>query len=158
MLHSSVDTAYGPANTQLDLSVISVLTHDVDSRHNLRLRKMPLYIYIYVCVFVCECVCIYNSDAHKTEKLKLKDTLIEWNERNIQELSTTSAIFFSGMTTTNIYIYIYICIYICIYIYIYIYIYMYVNVDEGSLLPKYRDCTTSNDFESYLMCCGVMLQ
>ena len=21
-----------------------------------------------------------------------------------------------------------------------------------------RDCTTSNDFESYLMCCGVMLQ
>ena len=30
--------------------------------------------------------------------------------------------------------------------------------DEGSLLPKYRDCTTSNDFELYLMCCGVMLQ
>ena len=29
--------------------------------------------------------------------------------------------------------------------------------DEGSLLPKYRDCTTSNDFELYLMCCGVML-
>ena len=22
--------------------------------------------------------------------------------------------------------------------------------DEGSLLPKYRDCTTSNDFESYI--------
>ena len=35
------------------------------------------------------------------------------------------------------------------------YIYIY---DEGSLLPKYRDCTTSNDFELYLMCCGVMLQ
>ena len=29
--------------------------------------------------------------------------------------------------------------------------------DEDSLLPKYRDCTTSNDFELYLMCCGVML-
>ena len=29
--------------------------------------------------------------------------------------------------------------------------------DEGNLLPKYRDCTTSNDFEIYLMCCGVML-
>ena len=29
--------------------------------------------------------------------------------------------------------------------------------DEGSLLPIYRDCTTSNDFELYLMCCGVML-
>ena len=59
-----------------------------------------------------------------------------------------------------------------IYIYIYIYssksldvvqslyfvsLYLYVP-DEGSLLPKYRDCTTSNDFELYLMCCGVMLQ
>ena len=29
--------------------------------------------------------------------------------------------------------------------------------DEGSLLPKYRDCTTYNDFELYLTCCGVML-
>ena len=29
--------------------------------------------------------------------------------------------------------------------------------DEGSLLPKYRDCTTYNDFELYLMCCGVMI-
>ena len=36
-------------------------------------------------------------------------------------------------------------------------LYLYVP-DEGSLLPKYRDCTTSNDFELYLMCCGVMLQ
>ena len=27
----------------------------------------------------------------------------------------------------------------------------------GSLLPKYRDCTTSSGFELYLMCCGVML-
>ena len=27
--------------------------------------------------------------------------------------------------------------------------YMYVP-DEGSLLPKYRDCTTSNDFELYI--------
>ena len=27
--------------------------------------------------------------------------------------------------------------------------YLYVP-DEGSLLPKYRDCTTSNDFESYI--------
>ena len=35
-------------------------------------------------------------------------------------------------------------------------LYFYVP-DEGSLLPKYRDCTTSNDFELYLMCCGVML-
>ena len=43
--------------------------------------------------------------------------------------------------------------------YIYIYIvslYLYVP-DEGSLLPKYRDCTTYNDFDLYLMCCGVML-
>ena len=28
-------------------------------------------------------------------------------------------------------------------------LYLYVP-DEGSLLPKYRDCTTSNDFESYM--------
>ena len=36
------------------------------------------------------------------------------------------------------------------YIYIYIYsLYLYVP-DEGSLLPKYRDCTTSNDFELYI--------
>ena len=45
--------------------------------------------------------------------------------------------------------YIYIYIYIYTYIYIYIYIvslYLYVP-DEGSLLPKYRDCTTYNDFE-----------
>ena len=37
-----------------------------------------------------------------------------------------------------------------------LWLYFYVP-DEGSLLPKYRDCTTSNDFELYLMCCGVML-
>ena len=67
-------------------------------------------------------------------------------------------------------------IYICIYIYMYIYNSKSLDVvqslyfgsklpsssrqvvDEGSLLPKYRDCTTSNDFELYLMCCGVMLQ
>ena len=36
-------------------------------------------------------------------------------------------------------------------------LYLYVP-DEGSLLTKYRYCTTSNDFELYLMCCGVMLQ
>ena len=24
-------------------------------------------------------------------------------------------------------------------------------------MSKYRDCATSNDFELYLMCCGVML-
>ena len=48
---------------------------------------------------------------------------------------------------------------LCIYIYIYIFVSLYLYVpDEGSLLPKYRDCTTSNDFELYLMCCGVMLQ
>ena len=35
-------------------------------------------------------------------------------------------------------------------------LYLYVP-DESSLLPKYRDCTMSNDFELYLMCCGVML-
>ena len=47
--------------------------------------------------------------------------------------------------------------------YIYIYIlkaeilcYLYVP-DEGILLPKYRDCTTSNDFELYLIFCVVML-
>ena len=34
----------------------------------------------------------------------------------------------------------------CMRIYIY---YLYV-LDEGSLLPKYRDCTTSNDFELYI--------
>ena len=28
-------------------------------------------------------------------------------------------------------------------------LYLYVP-EEGSLLPKYRDCTTSNDFESYI--------
>ena len=39
----------------------------------------------------------------------------------------------------------------------YKYIYILYVPDEGSLLPKYRDCTTSNDFELYLMCCGVML-
>ena len=53
------------------------------------------------------------------------------------------------------------------YIYIYIYMYMYTYIlfvslylyvpDEGSLLPKHRDCTTSNDIELYLMSCGVML-
>ena len=34
--------------------------------------------------------------------------------------------------------------------------YLYVPV-EGSLLPKYSECTTSNYFELCLMCCGVML-
>ena len=29
-------------------------------------------------------------------------------------------------------------------------LYLYVP-DEGSLLPKYRDCTTSNDFESCII-------
>ena len=29
-------------------------------------------------------------------------------------------------------------------------LYLYVP-DEGSLLPKYRDCTTSNDFELYII-------
>ena len=29
--------------------------------------------------------------------------------------------------------------------------------DEGNLLTKYTDCTTSNGFELYLICCGVML-
>ena len=33
----------------------------------------------------------------------------------------------------------------CIYVYLYLYV-----PDEGSLLPKYRDCTTSNDFELYI--------
>ena len=34
---------------------------------------------------------------------------------------------------------------------------LYLSVpDEGSLLPKNRDCTASNDFELFLMCCGVM--
>ena len=48
---------------------------------------------------------------------------------------------------------------------IYNYIYMKISesvqiltTDEGSFLPKNRDCTKSNDFELYLMCCGVMLQ
>ena len=41
--------------------------------------------------------------------------------------------------------------------YAFVSLYLYVP-DEGNLLPKYRDCTTSNDFELYLMCCGVMLQ
>ena len=35
-------------------------------------------------------------------------------------------------------------------------LYLYVP-EESSLLPKYRDCTTYNVFEIYLMCCGVML-
>ena len=55
-----------------------------------------------------------------------------------------------------LYIYYIFYIYIHIYMYIYISLYLYVP-DEGSLLPKYRDCTTSNDFELYLMRCGVML-
>ena len=46
--------------------------------------------------------------------------------------------------------------YYALYIYIFVSLYLYVP-DEGSLLPKYRDCTTYNDFELYLMCCGVML-
>ena len=29
-------------------------------------------------------------------------------------------------------------------------LYLYVP-DEGSMLPKYRDCTTSNDFELYII-------
>ena len=54
-------------------------------------------------------------------------------------------------------------LFIFVYAYIlYIYIIQFVSLylyipDEGSLLLKYRDCTTSNDFELYLMCCGVML-
>ena len=39
---------------------------------------------------------------------------------------------------------------------VFVSLYLYVP-EEGSLLPKYRDCTTSNDFELYLMCCVVML-
>ena len=46
-------------------------------------------------------------------------------------------------------------------IYIYRYssksLYVVQSLYFGSLLPKYRDCTTYNDFELYLMCCGVML-
>ena len=61
------------------------------------------------------------------------------------------------MMHTNIYIYIGLeCHSNYFVLYIYIYIYLYVP-DEGSLMPKYRDCTTSIDFELYLMCCGVML-
>ena len=45
-----------------------------------------------------------------------------------------------------------------LYIYIYIYVSLYLYVaDECSLLPKYKDCTTYNDFELYLVCCGVTL-
>ena len=41
---------------------------------------------------------------------------------------------------------------------IYIYTYVCIHVpDEGNLLPRYRDCTTSNGIELYFMCCGVML-
>ena len=32
-----------------------------------------------------------------------------------------------------------------------------IRPDEGSLLPKYGDCTTPNCFELCLLCCGVML-
>ena len=46
----------------------------------------------------------------------------------------------------------YVCMHICIYISLYLYV-----PNEGSLLPKYRDCSTPNDFELYLMCCGVTL-
>ena len=35
------------------------------------------------------------------------------------------------------------------YIYIYISLYLYFPVN-GSLLPKYRDCSTSNDFDLYI--------
>ena len=54
---------------------------------------------------------------------------------------------------THIHIYIYVCVYVYIHS---VSLYLYVP-DEGSLLPKYRDCTTSNDLELYLMCCCVML-
>ena len=62
----------------------------------------------------------------------------------------------NSVAVSLLYIYIY-TDYLYIYIYIVVSLYLYVP-DEGSLLPKYRDCTTSNDFELYLMCCGVMLQ
>ena len=68
--------------------------------------------------------------------------------------------FAASFSNLCIYRYIYI-VYVYIYILfcpMYVYIYILYVPDEGSLLPKYRDCTTSNDFESYLMCCGVMLQ
>ena len=32
-------------------------------------------------------------------------------------------------------------------------LYLYL-ADEGSLLPKFRDCTTSNDFELYIYICS----
>ena len=34
-------------------------------------------------------------------------------------------------------------------------LYLYVP-NEDSLLPKYRDCTTSDGLELYLMCSGVI--
>ena len=42
--------------------------------------------------------------------------------------------------------------------YYYYYHYLYVP-DEGSLLPKFRDCTTSNDFELciYIYICTTTL-
>ena len=42
----------------------------------------------------------------------------------------------------NAYIYIYICFASFASLYLYV-------PDEGSLLPKYRDCTTSKDFQLY---------
>ena len=46
--------------------------------------------------------------------------------------------------------------YIHTHIHTYILLYLYIPV-EGSLLPKYFDCTTRSGIELYLMCCGVML-
>ena len=73
--------------------------------------------------------------------------VIQSQNISLSDIFYVSVVMSNAMIT---YIYIYI-------LYIYVSLYLYVP-DEGSLLPKYRDCTTSNDFELYLMCCGVMLQ
>ena len=65
------------------------------------------YVHIYICIYIniymCVCMHIYIY-IHKTAIHKLKDTLIQWNERNIQEFFTTPAVF--GGIHAYIYIYI----------------------------------------------------
>ena len=47
-------------------------------------------------------LCIALQQINKTLRHKSKDTVIQWNEHNIPEFSTTPADFRSGMATINL--------------------------------------------------------
>ena len=95
------------------------------------------HVNAFTLVHLCACVCfdrisvspLHTEEGHRIAWQLCVITCIDKSRLKSHHLETTLSL--------------------CIYIYIY---------DEGSLLPKYRDCTTSNDLELYLMCCGVMLQ